>query len=685
IRIASLHLTVEVDEVHQLVIQNDLSPLEAGKPLEPFGPFPKLGSNWYLGSEEVFSKSISTLNVHLEWAGLPGNGSLSDLQKHYLGYLESGAAGPSLTYQAKIQLRDKTDPAGWKTLKLDQALFEEIYMLSGMESLTGIPTGELNQFDPSVARGFLRLQLNGQAEAFFHAAYPQKLALQTLAASKDPGKKEFVLGAIYRDGGGTVYDAYESSSNKDTFATYFAAAINEPYTPQLQRCYLSYTATSQPDADAWYQLDAFEGFVPLGSFIETHSPTQLAHWLPQHRDEGSLFIGLERLSPPQILPLLIQVAEETADTEVEKAEVRWSYLHQNKWLPLEAHQTEPDTTEGLITSGIVQVQIPADIQVGNTRLPSHLFWLRAHVPERSGAICELIGVHTQAVAVAFWDQENDPNFLANPLAAENISKLAIKQAEVKGVLQPYASFGGRTKEESDPFYTRVSEHLRHKGRAITLFDYERLVLEAFPQVYKVRCISHTNDLRELSPGFVTLAVVPDLSQAVGQRELQPKVNVNVLNQIKTFLQPLHSPFAAIEVLNPKYEPIQVEFRVRFYPGRDSGYYLELLQTELQQFLAPWAFDVGAEIHFGGQVYPSSILNFVEEREYVDYVLDFFLHKGAQKNLPVVQAESARSILVSAATHLITEITDTESCPENDRNAEQKGYGYNSLQDIELEP
>jgi YD repeat-containing protein len=59
------------------------------------------------------------------------------------------------------------------------------------------------------------------------------------------------------------------------------------------------------------------------------------------------------------------------------------------------------------------------------------------------------------------------------------------------VVLPYDSFGGRVAEDDSTFYTRVSERLRHKDRAITLFDYERLVLEEFPEIYKVRCLNHT--------------------------------------------------------------------------------------------------------------------------------------------------------------------------------------------------
>ena len=39
-------------------------------------------------------------------------------------------------------------------------------------------------------------------------------------------------------------------------------------------------------------------------------------------------------------------------------------------------------------------------------------------------------------------------------------------------------------------------------------------------------------------------------------------------------------------------------------------------------LSPWAFDANKEINFGSTYHKSAILNFIEERKYVDVVLGF---------------------------------------------------------------
>jgi hypothetical protein len=148
-----------------------------------------------------------------------------------------------------------------------------------------------------------------------------------------------------------------------------------------------------------------------------------------------------------------------------------------------------------------------------------MFWIRAAVKEKSDAVCRLRLVAAQALAATFIDHGNSARFAASTLAAETISKLAQPDSAVKSVRQPFPSFGGRAAELPAAFHTRISERLRHKDRAIGLWDYERLVLEAFPEIYKVKCLDHTQYepsdsgegiYRELAPGHVTIVTIPEL-------------------------------------------------------------------------------------------------------------------------------------------------------------------------------
>ena len=112
---------------------------------------------------------------------------------------------------------------------------------------------------------------------------------------------------------------------------------------------------------------------------------------------------------------------------------------------------------------------------------------------------------------------------------------------IKSVEQPYASFNGKLPEEGNDYYRRVSERLRHKNRPITIWDFERIVLEEFPSVYKLKCLNHTrmNEYySEQAPGNVSLIVISNLRNQNAVNPLQPTTSLSTLTAIKEFLTPL---------------------------------------------------------------------------------------------------------------------------------------------------
>jgi len=205
-----------------------------------------------------------------------------------------------------------------------------------------------------------------------------------------------------------------------------------------------------------------------------------------------------------------------------------------------------------------------------------------------------------------------------------------------------------------------------------MWDYERLVLEAFPQIYKVKCLNHTRYepnvtgvgiYRELAPGHVTVVAVPNLLNNNAIDPLRPYTSLGELDLIRTYLEKHASELVSLHVENPVFETIRTEFSVRFRQGIDEAFYIGQLQQELVQFLSPWAFEEGMDIAFGGSIHKSSLIDFVEERAYVDYVTDFKMYHtdgNGKKSGDLDQAAASLplSILVSAEAsgHAITPIS-----------------------------
>ena len=63
----------------------------------------------------------------------------------------------------------------------------------------------------------------------------------------------------------------------------------------------------------------------------------------------------------------------------------------------------------------------------------------------------------------------------------------------------------------------------------------------------------------------------------------------------------------LEVQNPKFEEVKVDFKVRFgLEIGDIAFYVDELNKAVMGYLTPWAREGGGEITFGGRLWKSSM-------------------------------------------------------------------------------
>ena len=444
---------------------------------------------------------------------------------------------------------------------------------------------------------------------------------------------------------------------------------NEPWTPIISNISLDYTATADKTAITLVHL------YPYQSTYKQQQLTLAPALLPTFYDEGTLFIGLTDLVPGSIVNILFQLAEATSDAESDIQPVYWQYLQNNQWLPLrKGFELVNDDTDNLTASGIIKFAFPDTMTADNTVMPKGLYWIKASVPQNSRAVCQTIGIYTQAVKTTFViDPANDTTRLSDPLPQGSVSKLRVADANIKQVTQPAASFDGREPEANKHYYLRVSELLRHKGRAIQKFDYERLVLEAFPEVFKTKCINHSfrldankydNDF-PIAPGYVLVAVIPDLTKLLAGESFEPMLPTGSIEKIQDFLSLCSSPFVRIKAVNPRYEKINFYLSVILRQGYDKPFYTDKLAQDLREFLAPWAVGMYDKLRFGQCVNKSDVVEFLETREYVDYItklqmLGEFDAGPPSESTTEVCPRTPRSILLAGEIQVFSEDNEPQA-------------------------
>lgn len=624
---------VSVNGIKNLALQNEIGPLDAAKPFQPFGPSPHFGSSLIIGSNEAFLKNSSAIvnaNLNIEWDKIDRfdyikyNASDFVNRKVRIKYLHNGDWQENTADSTHEQvIFDHTDPT------IDGVK----YHCSNKESLTiNLPSFNNNfsfapneQYSVKSESGFVKIELRGD---FGHSDYVKRFTHATL---KTPDSLPF-----------------------------------EPYTPTIKSITLGYSASatinlSLATADSFTEQHGFFYHItPFGHAAQHRSflgVTAAIPFLPLYTNEGELYIGIENFNASQSLNLLFKVSDGSADPAFDRQPLQWSFLAaNNQWIAFDQNAVA-DQTNDLTKTGIIRFAFPSTATHINTRMGQQLFWIRATATIHTAATCSLVDIHAQAATAILFDYHKTGIVYTDILPAGTIAKLVLSDSAIKSIKQPYSSFAGRINEPANKFYNRVSERLRHKNRAITMWDYERLVLQQFPEIYKVKCINHTKinsagiGDNELCPGHVLVVPVPDLTGKNAINPLKPQTSIGTLEEIKKFLRRHISPFVKLQVKNARFEEIQLDFKVKFHTD-DGAYYSNLLISEIEQYLSPWAFGGTQEIEFGGKISKSKLLNFIEERSYVDYLTCFKMYHIANGiksgDVEEAVATSSRSVFVSYA-------------------------------------
>lgn len=629
-----VHIKVEIENLRPSYIRNDDGVVDATQPFEPFGAYPTVGSSFDLGHPELFCKDIDSLSFAIEWINWP-----DPINEYYANYDKSGQG--TITGNNVFNVDISLCMGQHSHLLLAAATLFDPPAITPPDNVTWkssvLVVDTFREWDR-----YIHWELN--TPDFQHARYPARAAQLAVGLAAAMSR-----GAV-SEGEAKKYE------------------INPPYTPKINRLTLRYSSTLDIDL-AENQVEATNSRLfhihPFGyaEFLPSAN-SRATKFLPQYDNEGELYIGISNVEAPQTLSLLIQMAEGSADPNLTPEPVHWHYLSGNQWLSLAEGQILDDGTRGLVNSGIIQFELKS--VAASTLLDPDLYWLRASVTRNANSIGDIIDIHAQAISATLEDSDNSKAHLSYRLPPETVTGLMMSDSRVAAVTQPYPSHGGRMGEDDEAFYARASERLRHKNRAVAQWDYEHLILERFPQIYKAKCLPAT----AANSGRVSVIVVPDVRHNALFDPFQPQAPISLLADIEGYLTKLTSIHAQVSVRNPNYVPVKLRLSVRFQPGIDENHAQLRLNEDINRFLSPWAFDAGKDIVIGGRIYANVIVSLIEELAYVDFVASvrLFKRENGRSFTPIqrlgtegywVEPETSDGVLVAARSHEIDIVTEAD--------------------------
>ncbi len=675
-------INTKVFEMKKLLLHNNVGAVDSNSPFYPFGPVPKPGSFLVIGNNEVFQKQLDNLKINLEWLEVPheAHGFKEYYQDYKMGVdnasyevsmsiLKGGKWLPDLPEekQKMKMFRSVDNPTGHvptiNAKVFHKTSFDNIKMDLIHQAPNYAAINEKPNYNSMSKRGFIKMELASPIYAFGHSVYPAIVSDITLENSKSG----FLKGKTKKD-------------------------LPKPaFTPQIRSMSLDYESTTSISVKENFQ--AGEGNSGSGEIFHLHpfgfskifpnKAEKNVFVAPSYNIQGELYMGLTDVKPPQVVSVLFEMLDEfNISSEEEPPVVEWAYLANNRWHVLKPSNILRDDTNNFLKTGIIVIDLPEAINKENTLLSDEYFWLKISVKENIEVASRNLSATSQVTTVTLVgnDKLYKSEYLDNPLPRYSIQRPVKSIKGIRSVLQPLPSFGGLSHENEKSYQARTGERLKHGQRAITVWDYERLILDEYNNIEKAVCLPNMTGNSLNAPGNVLVVVSPFASTVLNSKE--PKVSSELLFDIKSFIQKHASPFTKIEVRNPSYERIRIICSVKFTGSHNQGYYIQKLNETINEYLKGNIGNLSLGHQMDKVIYCSDVITYLRTLSYVEYITRFSMVQAARNitgNYVLIdtaqegdkkaglKATKPWSVLIPADQHQFTILSD-----KNDENSAQAG-------------
>ena len=587
-RIRDARLAIAVKDVPDIEVRTP-SGLASATAAAPFGTPPGPGGWLRIDHPVLAGPPLDRLVLRLDWAGLPPGGG--GFASYYHGYVVDaqgqlfdwppfdnvaftvtlaapvpgwdashrlplfapaslGSAPPMAAAPAPDIFADDFEPA--------PPLMPERGPLAPGSWLAAAATGPAGPLPDHLC-----VMLAGPAWGFGHALHAANVqyATEAIARGDTPARRPGWLRRLLRailTFPATMLRKIEGVESPAPEASEPALVLlpNPPFQPLLSGIALDYAHAVAAEDLTFHHTTTLEDPTAL--------PLRGTLLFPAAPDALTLDIWFDNVRPGDVLALLVQIAGDGVAHQP-----AWHYRAASGWQSLLSEALLADETHGFATTGILRIAVSADAA------EPFAVRLRFDATETPPAI---VGILPDAVSATRLVDGSETAMA--PIPAGAVTRLA----GFAHVIQPLDSAGGQPPEAPAMLRARTAERVRHRARAATAWDIERLVLSNFPAVALARVLTEGDPARETAAADISVVVVP-----APRGPLRPTTAPQLRAAIADRLAALASPFARIAVVDPVYVTIDVTARLVLQSPE-----LEPLEAGLTAFLSPWA-DPGMDL------------------------------------------------------------------------------------------
>ncbi|KQY42953.1 baseplate J/gp47 family protein [Cellulomonas sp. Root137] len=622
---AKLQVTGRTAITPQAAYLND-GLLDVTKEIQPFGAVAKRGDALYLRSDEAFGKPLATVTVSIQVMQEGGSTLTSAV---------GGSGVPGyVAEQIAVSMSYLQDSWGGTISEQVQDAFDHV---AGLVSTSSTPHVEWQRRVDGDWQTFK--DVGAQLTGFTAATVSGAIASEATVVG---GERGHLVRAFLSEGdfGWTEYQEKIAAFATGAVAGDTPTMPTPPVPPIVSRITLTYTtaavAATKVEALNGWATTTQSGSGAFQPFTRSVSPTG---------DTGMVAIGLELPDAALGSTVSVYLGVESAapcGSSSDPEGARWEWWGGTAWHPLPV----ADGSRLLRESGLLRFVAPLTWAVGCTAVSADTGrWVRlvTDAPDRVGVVTS---VTPDAVVATYLSQAPDP-------AADPSPATALPPGTIKGTLWPVpgvkkvtnlAGVRGRGPEGDVAYRRRASALARHRGRAVTAWDYEEVVSVEFPEVAAVRCLPHTGPGGVRRPGSVGLVVLPD-------RPLDPapRPSVSLAGRITDVLAPMTGLHAEPTVLCALFAPVQVTTSILLRRGVAALTGRSAVETALEAWLHPGST---TPTRWGRGLFRSSLEAFLDGLPEVDTVQTVTLRGPDGLVTELVEVDACRGLFCSSAAHTI---------------------------------
>lgn len=595
VQLKRIVIDTRVQGISDILIYNELGRIDNSKPFAPFGINTGRGSWFAVGNYEMAVKDTRSIDLNIRWDQLPE--AESGLYGYYREY---GAGIDNLSFRLKagylqdhqwqidsqrpaMPLFATTDKsADGMPLRRGKLAKNSVLKDIDIDRMPVINTGEVSyDYDIRTRSGFVCLILEDPPMGFGEKRY-RELFTDRIITKLSRKERGF--------------------------------SLNMPIAPRIERMTLNYHSEDYMELRSTSEDDRHElrHISPMG--YKRAYPQSVLGSVPlicSMDHYAHLMIGLDRVRGGESLRLYFDFVPMRTETR-EYPVLSWHWGNGYDWEPIPDGVITRDTTCDFFVSGEIIFDMPENLPEnfydGNGTL-----WLRASAVKGREAIAALSGIYANTAELI---RDRDESTAAPELRKGEIRPVneTAGLASVKIISAPRREHTA----ENDPHkLMRVSEYSTHRGKGVTPRDYERLVLQAFPQVGKTKCLPSVDTKGERRPGAVTMVIIPRRAKSENRKNWTPKASSGLLSEVEKYLiERCSAAISTIDAVNPVYEEVFLRCRVKFKPGYSLGGCRSELYETANDIIAPWQRKREIPI-FDYRIQLAELRNVFREKEFVE--------------------------------------------------------------------